>query len=307
MNQKRILMIAFNIVIMIMMIITTALSEPLDGIGPTSGTCGETMSWSLENDVLYITGTGPMADFSRSSVAPWETRKSSIKTIVMADGITSIGRLAFSGCNLDSITFPDTLTSIGGGAFSNGSISSFSLPDGLERIEVEAFYKCSIGSIVIPDSVTYLGSSAFSYVSGLRSVTIPASVTNIPSSCFYCAFELRNVKISNGITTIESNAFCGCLKLTSIELPETITTIESSAFELSTALQEVHYAGTQEQSSAISIGINNIPLTNATWYCKPDINKLNVLKLPADLTRIEPYAFEGIAIEAAIISDGVLR
>ncbi len=43
--------------------------------------------------------------------APWNLRKSDIKTIILNNGVTSIGDYAFSDCtNLTSITIPSSVT-----------------------------------------------------------------------------------------------------------------------------------------------------------------------------------------------------
>ena len=62
------------------------------GIGATSGTCGSKLTWALSNDgTLTISGTGAMNNYTSSSGTPWEARKSSIKTAVVGNGVTSIG------------------------------------------------------------------------------------------------------------------------------------------------------------------------------------------------------------------------
>ena len=60
--------------------------------------------------VLSITGTGAMTDYS-SKKAPWYSQSSYIKTIEIADGITSIGQSAFTYCKYcTSITVPKSIT-----------------------------------------------------------------------------------------------------------------------------------------------------------------------------------------------------
>ena len=81
------------------------------------------------------------------------------------------------------------------------------------------------GSVVIPESVTYngatysvtsIGSSAFSYCSGLTSVTIPNSVTSIGNPAFYGCTGLTSVEIPNSVTSIGSNAFRKCTGLKTV-------------------------------------------------------------------------------------------
>ena len=70
---------------------------------------------------------------------------SSLSSITLPEGITSIGVRAFYGCtSLSSITLPEGITSIGRGAFHGcSSLSSITLPEGITSIGGEAFYGCS--------------------------------------------------------------------------------------------------------------------------------------------------------------------
>jgi hypothetical protein len=79
--------------------------------------CGDELEWTLENGTLTITGTGEMYDFT-NKVTPWSASVGQINSVVIAEGVTSIGAAAFSGCtSLTSATIPVSVTSIGEGAF----------------------------------------------------------------------------------------------------------------------------------------------------------------------------------------------
>jgi hypothetical protein len=87
-----------------------------------SGTCGDNLTWTLDDSgTLTISGTGDMTNYEYPKEqyrAPWGT--SSIKKVVIKNGVTSIGNDAFYKCtNLTSIEIPNSVTSIGGDAFSN--------------------------------------------------------------------------------------------------------------------------------------------------------------------------------------------
>ena len=91
------------------------------GTAIASGTCGDNLTWELTADsVLTISGTGTMTNYSSSSSsrAPWYDYRSSIKSVVIEEGVTSIGNYAFNACSgLTSVTIPNSVTSIGSSAF----------------------------------------------------------------------------------------------------------------------------------------------------------------------------------------------
>ena len=72
-----------------------------------SGTCGKNLTWVLDSDgTLTISGTGAMTNYTSSSSAPWYSRRTSIKNVVIGDGVTSIGCSAFGSCtNLGDIYY----------------------------------------------------------------------------------------------------------------------------------------------------------------------------------------------------------
>jgi hypothetical protein len=88
-----------------------------------SGVCGENLKWFLtgreDNYTLTVGGTGKMKDYEwYGSDTPWKDFRSSIKTITINSGATSIGNNAFGHCSsLTSVNIPDSVTSIGESSF----------------------------------------------------------------------------------------------------------------------------------------------------------------------------------------------
>ena len=86
--------------------------------GHISAGAASDMTWSIENGVLTVNGTGSIGGYdyasSRSSAmttAPWDMRGGEVTSIVIGEGITYIGQLAFSTMpNVEEITLPSTLT-----------------------------------------------------------------------------------------------------------------------------------------------------------------------------------------------------
>ena len=199
---------------------------------PTSGTCGDNLTWTLDDAyILTVSGTGDMDDWKYSSDTPWSGHQYDITAVVIQEGVTSIGSNAFSSCySLKSASIPEGVTSIGSQAFSN-------------------CYRLTSASI--PDSVTFIGDGAFEYCEVLESVTVPAGVTAIGSSTFEGCYEMKQVTIPEGVTSIGGSAFAGCVGLTDLILPDTVASIGNSAFQGCSGLKQVTVP-----ESVTSIGAN---------------------------------------------------
>lgn len=144
--------------------------------GGICGANGSNLTWMLDcSDVLTISGTGEMAGWANTYDIPWDVYRPSITSVVIEDGVTSIGMGAFYWCTaLTSVTIPSSVTSIG----------------------YCAFYQCSsLASVTIPEGVVSIGQSAFR-VCSLTSVTIPNSVTTISNYAFYDCIPLTDMYVS---------------------------------------------------------------------------------------------------------------
>jgi len=77
------------------------------------------ISWSIENGVLTISGTGAMENYKFETETPWYDRKNEITSIVVNEGITHIGNLAFYGLkNAKEAKIASSVESVGVCAFS---------------------------------------------------------------------------------------------------------------------------------------------------------------------------------------------
>ena len=136
----------------------------------------DNLTWTLYADgKLTISGTGAMKDYNAAENLSPAYMNSDVKKVVIEDGVTSIGELAFFKCsNLTNITIPDSVTCIAYAAFHGcNSLSSITIPNSVTSIGVYAFVICSsLTSITIPDGVTSIGYGAFSECSSLKTISL---------------------------------------------------------------------------------------------------------------------------------------
>jgi peptidoglycan/xylan/chitin deacetylase (PgdA/CDA1 family) len=159
--------------------------------------------------------------------------KSSLTSVVIPSGVTSIGLFAFAGCSsLTRVDLPNSVTSIGPAAFAScSSLTSIDLPDSVTEIGDRMFYDCtSLTGIDLPNSVTSIGSSAFVSCSSLTNIDLPDSVIEIGDRTFYGCTSLTDIDLPKGLQTIREGLFLQCNELTTIDIPDMVTSIGPNAF-----------------------------------------------------------------------------
>ena len=219
------------------------------------GFCGDDITYVLDNSgTLTISGTGWMTSYNSYSSAPWYSSRSSITSVVIEDGVATIGSYAFIYCNnLSSIIIPASVTSIGTNAFSgcyaltdiyySGSYIDFmnvSGSDTLLGFTVHFTDTEAIGWGTCGDNVTWtLDNLGTLTISGTDEMTD----YSVEGSPFYAENDITSVVIESGVTSIGSYAFSGCDALTSVTIPAGVASIGNSAFESCTALTDIYYGG----------------------------------------------------------------
>ena len=157
------------------------------GCGAITGTCGEKLTWVLTSDgVLTINGTGDMFDYSSVSSTPWYSYRSRITSLVVSEGVTSIGSNAFRGSGLESVSFGNASLTLGNYSFAYcESLKSIDFGTGTIQPGEYVFAGCTaLTSVHVPQNVVMNGSYS-GIGSGLGMFTSCSSLQTATVDCGY--------------------------------------------------------------------------------------------------------------------------
>lgn len=96
-------------------------------------------------------------------------------------------------------------------AFSGRSISSVTVPEPVCTIAQSAFFRCSaLSSVVLPSTLRFIGRSAFNACVSLEELTVPEGVTTIEKRAFFGCRNLRRLELPSTVVTMGTEVFKGC-------------------------------------------------------------------------------------------------
>ena len=252
-------------------IFTLDLTEYLYGTGDAKlmitiadlpeNSCGINATWTLEGGMLTISGTGEMFGYGYDNM-PWYEQRESIASVVVEEGITSIGAYAFSECDsLTQVVLPEGLLEIGRGAFEGcDNLREIRFPSTVEKI-FDPFVFTPVTELYIPASVVYLAidpelahlhgfwvdennlyyssdehgvlfdknkTALLAYPTGKEggSYTVPSTVTTIAYGAFK-GVNLDALILNEGLLTIEGAFFNADIK-SGLVIPSTVTNFNPS-------------------------------------------------------------------------------
>ena len=286
-----------------------------------SGTCGAEgcdIQWEVAGNVLRITGSGRMKDYTAGGLtgldpAPWP--KIGYDKIEIGEGVTYIGTYAFEDGQAKEISIANTVTEIGEGAFNSygskwelDTAYSIELPTSIKNIRRLAFDGSFFKTIIFNSDVcieegafqnakldtvdiTFSDGAAveanlFQYCQSLKSVTLRGNISAIKHQAFLECRELATINIPDATPDIEDceadqGPFNGCAKLTTIDIPNGFKDIGTSAFS-------------KGRSDNPDIPVTSIKLSDKTQRIGRyafNMSKVTGITIPKSVTTMEEGAF----------------
>lgn len=137
--KKRIFMLLLAVCLMATLLPVSVFAEE-SVLDAKTGTCGEGISWTLQDGTLTVSGSGEMEDG-----APWADYENQIEKLVLTGGITRIGAEVFYDYDrLEEIDFGDSLVEIGERAFYGcDDLTVIHLPTTFRKFGAECFRACN--------------------------------------------------------------------------------------------------------------------------------------------------------------------
>ena len=240
------------------------------------------LKWSLEHGELTVSGDGTMKDFAEGE-APWQKYADEIDSVVIENGVTSIGANAFVGISMQKLYI--------------------GVDVGVKNVSAKAVYNCnqletitvaknSRGLIAV-NNVLYSNDQTklLIYPTGSAQTVykIPASVVEIGGYMTFAGSNLEQIVINKSLFKIEPTAFYGAQKLThfTCEAGNTAFATEGGVLYIGSKSTLICYPAAKEGSSfEIEHGIKYI-----NPYAFAYNRSLTTITVSETVQEIYDYAF----------------
>lgn len=240
-------------------------AEDADDVAET-GTEGS-LGWALtRSGTLTITGNGPMSNFAPANLPSWSAHNDKISSIVIEQGITSVGDFAFYQSKALAVYIPDGVTKIGQSAFRESGLLAVTLPDTITTVDNDAFRKCqNLTSVSTTEGLQIVGERAFHSCTALTNIDFPASSTLIGSGAFTSCEKLVSVRFIPGANEVElgDDIFSQCWNLSILTLPQNITRIPNGTFSSCKLLATLYVPASVKNLGTAEDGSGNGPFASS--------------------------------------------
>ncbi len=273
----------------------------------TTGTAGEGITWSLDGDVMTLSGTGYVyaGDWS-------DEQKLATKSIVISEGIEGVTTGSFAGfTSLESVTFADSVETVDYNAFSGAtSLKSVTVGKNFSSSFGGAFNEYpSLDTIVVSeenslyqvfDGVVYRYNMTdidfYPPAKKDKTFTIPDTVEYIYASAFQGNKYLESVVAPDSLIEIYDNAFNGCTALSSFTGGKNVNYVAGSAID-----NTAYYNNASNWEDGILYIYNTLYKADNANLPKKVVIKDNVNQI------VEEAFYECTNLESVTLSDNITK
>ena len=307
-----------------------------------SGSLGKNITWTLEGSsdsgyTIRISGSGDTPDYDYISDIPWYSHINEIKSVVVEEGITGLGKSSFyKSTSIQSVKLADSvrsigemcffrngslekielgngLTSIGEAAFSVSNLKKVSLPIGITHIESDTFYGCKQLESINLEHVKSIGRRAFYICSNLSGIHLSTDLQQLEYAAFRGCSSIDKVNIGSKLSELSEQVFAECSSLKEIYIPDNITAIQKAAFYECTALGQVTGAKNVEVLGEMAFNgaksLETYPFGDKVWSIGNSAfsgcSSFKIDKIPDSVTFMGTWAFGKTAIETIEFGSGL--
>ena len=307
-----------------------------------SGSLGKNITWTLEGSsdsgyTIRISGSGDTPDYDYTSDIPWYSHINEIKSVIVEDGITGLGKSSFyKSTSIQSVKLADSvrsigemcffrngflekiemgngLTSIGEAAFSVSNLKKVSLPAGITRIEADTFYGCKQLESINLEHVKSIGRRAFYICSNLSGIHLSTDLQQLEYAAFRGCSSIDKVNIGSKLSELSEQVFAECSSLKEIYIPDNITAIQKAAFYECTALGQVTGAKNVEMLGEMAFNgaksLETYPFGDKVCSIGNSAfsgcSSFKIDKIPDSVTFMGTWAFGKTAIETIEFGSGL--
>lgn len=225
-------------------------------------------------------------------------------SVVLPDGLTSIGDRAFYNCSkmTGSIVIPQSVSYLGSNAFNGTAVESLTFEKGVKLLKFTADCLPSrLKSLTIPASIMAIQTTDFGNLTALENLSfeeganiteIPSSVESIGDGAFSRCSSLVSLSFESG-SALEViggeisgygeyyGAFSDCTNLRKVLIPMSVTEVYGAAFSGCSSLYDVSF---EENSKCTTI------LGDSYYKIGPfSYTAVESLTLPKSMSRISSY------------------
>jgi len=175
--------------------------------------------------------------------------KSLLSSVILPEGITSIGEYAFRGTTIRRINIPSTVSIIKQRAFQSTPLMYCTFAEGsqLKTIEQYAFASCKLlQEIALPAQLETIGLATFEYCEMLKTVTMGDAVTYIEGWTFHGANKMESIRFSDALEEIRPYMCRENHALAQVHLPANLKKIHELAFYDTPLLTEIEFPASVE-------------------------------------------------------------